>query len=285
MGSQRDEDRFSRSTSDASIDAQALQPSADTGSQLQAMRSSSGTTEKGSKSRKTTNYDKDLEPTATGSPLSSDSPRKLKGAKPRRVRTGCFTCRERHLKCDEALHRCQNCRKSGRVCRRGVRLNFIDTQTVAPPYCIPRRSGSQVTIQDDSRLIASEYVGGFERYPPPAPISPPGQDSASPFEFPDGLGDDMLFESSIFMDDPFQSTFQPSQSGFPGILFNEQPSNHTSFPDQLISHTAFPSTEQVTHNYCSSRTFFNKSAETRFMQSFVEEVGCWMDLMDTANHV
>lgn len=32
--------------------------------------------------------------------------------KSRRVRTGCLTCRERHLKCDEALHRCQNCRKS-----------------------------------------------------------------------------------------------------------------------------------------------------------------------------
>lgn len=46
----------------------------------------------------------------------------------KRVRTGCLTCRERHLKCDEGLPDCQNCRKSSRICKRGVRLNFIDYQ-------------------------------------------------------------------------------------------------------------------------------------------------------------
>ncbi|KAL2830865.1 hypothetical protein BDW59DRAFT_140899 [Aspergillus cavernicola] len=87
--------------------------------------------------------------------------------KRKRVRTGCFTCRDRHLKCDEALGQCQNCRKSGRPCRRGVRLNFVDTQVVAPPTYITPPTGSSVTFQDDSRTIASEYVDGFERYPPP----------------------------------------------------------------------------------------------------------------------
>lgn len=53
--------------------------------------------------------------------------------KPKRVRTGCLTCRERHLKCDEGLPNCQNCRKSSRICKRGVRLNFIDTQVQSPP--------------------------------------------------------------------------------------------------------------------------------------------------------
>lgn len=47
--------------------------------------------------------------------------------RPKRVRTGCLTCRERHLKCDEGLPDCLNCRKSNRTCKRGVRLNFIDT--------------------------------------------------------------------------------------------------------------------------------------------------------------
>ena len=56
--------------------------------------------------------------------------------KPKRVRTGCLTCRERHLKCDEGLPHCQNCRKSNRTCKRGVRLNFIDTQ-VKDPKTIP----------------------------------------------------------------------------------------------------------------------------------------------------
>src|ERR1700761_8128791 len=48
--------------------------------------------------------------------------------KAKRVRTGCLTCRERHLKCDEAQPICQNCRKSNRQCKRGGRLNFIETQ-------------------------------------------------------------------------------------------------------------------------------------------------------------
>ncbi|KAL4821405.1 hypothetical protein BDW67DRAFT_150695 [Aspergillus spinulosporus] len=110
--------------------------------------------------------------------------------KRKRVRTGCFTCRDRHLKCDEALGQCQNCRKSGRLCRRGVRLNFVDTQVVAPPTCVTPPAGTGVTFRDDSRIIASEYVGGFERYPPPeqdAPVedtrqtSIPVQPGSNPF--------------------------------------------------------------------------------------------------------
>ena len=54
-------------------------------------------------------------------------------AKSRRVRTGCLTCRQRHLKCDEGVPDCANCRKSGRRCKRGIRLNFIDTQVRRPP--------------------------------------------------------------------------------------------------------------------------------------------------------
>lgn len=57
--------------------------------------------------------------------------------KPKRVRTGCLTCRERHLKCDEGLPNCQNCRKSSRECKRGVRLNFIDTRIKSPPMIPP----------------------------------------------------------------------------------------------------------------------------------------------------
>ncbi|KAL4931632.1 Zn(II)2Cys6 transcription factor domain-containing protein [Aspergillus undulatus] len=86
--------------------------------------------------------------------------------KRKRVRTGCFTCRDRHLKCDAAHGQCQNCLKSGRLCRRGVRLNFVDTQVVAPPTYIRPPAENGVTFRDDSRVIASEYVGGDEVYPP-----------------------------------------------------------------------------------------------------------------------
>lgn len=57
--------------------------------------------------------------------------------KSRRVRTGCLTCRERHLKCDENTPDCLNCRKGNRECKRGLRLNFIDIQTKPIPFVPP----------------------------------------------------------------------------------------------------------------------------------------------------
>ncbi len=88
-------------------------------------------------------------------------------AKPKRVRTGCLTCRSRHLKCDEGTPICLNCRKSHRECERGIRLNFIDTTTPkAPIYLIPPTHDWQVTFQDESREIADEYKGGLAKYAP-----------------------------------------------------------------------------------------------------------------------
>lgn len=75
-------------------------------------------------------------------------------AKPKRVRTGCLTCRERHLKCDEGLPNCQNCRKSSRVCKRGVRLNFIDTTVKNPPTLLPQTTGWAGKIPRPLVLVA-----------------------------------------------------------------------------------------------------------------------------------
>ncbi|KXJ89163.1 hypothetical protein Micbo1qcDRAFT_14600 [Microdochium bolleyi] len=84
-------------------------------------------------------------------------------SKSKRVRTGCLTCRERHLKCDEATPDCLNCRKSNRECKRGVRLNFIDLTCKQPPFILTAPEWS-VQFQDESRLIASEYKGGLAKY-------------------------------------------------------------------------------------------------------------------------
>ncbi|KLO99046.1 regulatory protein for the arginine catabolic pathway [Fusarium fujikuroi] len=96
------------------------------------------------------------------SPMPSSNPTPVKG---KRVRTGCLTCRERHLKCDEAVPDCMNCRKRGRECKRGVRLNFLDVNLHRPPD-IPSPGGWEVEFQDESRDIASEYQGGLGRYAP-----------------------------------------------------------------------------------------------------------------------
>ncbi|KAK2041925.1 hypothetical protein LZ31DRAFT_471442 [Colletotrichum somersetense] len=97
------------------------------------------------------------------SPEKSAAAAAATATKSKRVRTGCLTCRERHLKCDEGLPECLNCRKSSRECKRGVRLNFIDVQVKQPPYMPPTVEWS-VQFQDESRQIASEYVGGLGRY-------------------------------------------------------------------------------------------------------------------------
>lgn len=71
------------------------------------------------------------------SPMPASNPTPVKG---KRVRTGCLTCRERHLKCDEAVPDCMNCRKRGRECKRGVRLNFLDVN-LHRPAAIPSPGG------------------------------------------------------------------------------------------------------------------------------------------------
>lgn len=94
----------------------------------------------------------------------AEEPATTSSSKPKRVRTGCLTCRERHLKCDEGMPNCHNCKKSNRKCKRGVRLNFIDITCQEPPFLLPRTRDFHVHWQDESREIASEYVGGAERY-------------------------------------------------------------------------------------------------------------------------
>jgi hypothetical protein len=58
------------------------------------------------------------------SPSPAPASRQLANLKPKRVRTGCWTCRDRHLKCDEGTPICGKCMKSSRECRYGIRLTW-----------------------------------------------------------------------------------------------------------------------------------------------------------------
>jgi hypothetical protein len=113
-----------------------------------------------------------LTPPPTGdSPTNKLPPTKKRDSdatpdgKPKRTRTGCLTCRERHLKCDESKPTCINCSKSQRGCNWGKKLNFLDTTCERNAYLIPQGIDYQIAFQDESRIIASEYVGGREMYP------------------------------------------------------------------------------------------------------------------------
>lgn len=210
--------------------------------------------------------------------------------KPKRVRTGCLTCRERHLKCDEGLPNCQNCRKSNRKCKRGVRLNFIDIQCERPPHLLPPTHDWQVIFQDDSRDIASEYTGGLEKYHPLEP-EPKRQRLSAPnmsFEFGQVTAPMMSHQQLPAPQSYSNSYVEPSQSGFAGsvtpsyenttntmVSYSEaaQPAAQSYEPTMLV-----PAEQNPSPPYLDNRD------EVLYMQVFVEEVGLWMDSMDAGKN-
>lgn len=53
---------------------------------------------------------------------------------------GCWTCRERGVKCDLAKPTCERCSKSGRECKGyGLRLVWLDANDSLPPTTVPTR--------------------------------------------------------------------------------------------------------------------------------------------------
>lgn len=217
----------------------------------------------------------------------------------KRVRTGCLTCRERHLKCDEGVPDCVNCRKSNRPCRRGVRLNFIDTQVKTPPITPPTQEWD-VSFLDESREIASEYKGGLGRYSAlkPEPREPEGLKEEAPFEFNGGVmetpalahqqlpsvhaippgGINSYSESSQRLSDQHPDPQHQRSSSASDSTF----SSHTL---QAHSYTSFEPPEPSLTPPSDPRAALNSPEELLFMQVFVEEVGLWMDSMDPYKHV
>ncbi|KAF8241606.1 hypothetical protein K440DRAFT_641795 [Wilcoxina mikolae CBS 423.85] len=172
--------------------------------------------------------------------------------RPKRVRTGCLTCRERHLKCDEGTPDCQNCRKSSRICKRGIRLNFIDIQTEQPPV-MPISHEWKVHFQDESRDIASEYAGGVKRY--------------APF---------------INTGTPMRTTISPPTPWSNPSMSAAQQHPHPPPPCPPPASHAFDRILSQAHRKVDR--YLDNSEETLFMQVFVEEVGIWMDSLDPLKH-
>ena len=208
--------------------------------------------------------------------------------KSKRVRTGCLTCRERHLKCDEAAPRCQNCQKSDRQCKRGIRLNFIDTQVTAPPYIVPYLHDRQTGFQDESREIASEYQGGFERYPT-VRQDLPSRNQFTPFDFTDVLGAPTMSRQTLPAACPILPTFsEPPQPEIVDPIFQPNPQAappSSSFSQNSIPHSSLSDQQQTMVASAAVRPYLNDAEEVLLMQVFVEEVGVWMDSMDEMKHV
>lgn len=94
-----------------------------------------------------------------------------------RTRSGCITCRDRHMKCDEQMPVCQNCINSRRRCYRGVRLNFTqytiyDPREGRPTWTQDYYDGFQtfkLHLIDQLVAVALMYVGGRKKYQPYLP--------------------------------------------------------------------------------------------------------------------
>ena len=223
---------------------------------------------------------------ATTAPSSSTSTGNTNVAapKPKRVRTGCLTCRERHLKCDETFPRCQNCQKSDRDCKRGVRLNFIDTQVAAPPFTAPSAREWRVNFRDESREIASEYVGGPQRYPPAKRERSSGA-PLPPYGYTDSMRLHPNSQHSLQPAPPLFPQFsEPTHNEIPEPIFQATPQHPSepSFPEHQIPRSSPRNTLMPSSN---PRPYLNTPEEVLLMQVFVEEVGLWMDSMDAMKHV
>jgi hypothetical protein len=221
----------------------------------------------------------------------------LAANKPKRVRTGCLTCRERHLKCDEGLPICQNCRKSNRNCKRGVRLNFIDTQVKAPAVMAPTHDWN-ITFLDESRDIASEYKGGRSRY-----ISldtrPQTHRMASglSYEFTNNTASapvqqhhalppiqGMLPET--FQDEPPALSFDThSREIHHQHAHSHSESTYSGSNMPTTAGTSYGTSEHQMPVSSETRDYIRDPSEVLYMQVFVEEVGIWMDSLDSIKHV
>ena len=228
-------------------------------------------------------------PVSESTPVNDVAP-KPETSKPKRVRTGCLTCRERHLKCDEGTPICLNCKKSNRDCKRGVRLNFIDTLCTAPPYLLPPTHDWQVHFHDDSVEIASEYRGGKARY-----VSIKKEEYEMPvdpqYDYSSSMNAPMMAHQALpqvgqqyaaYADpqpmyndtgnESYQSTSHPGSAG----QYSEQQHQPVQQPYQQ-SYQMEPQPE-------TNPPYMDDPNEVLYMQVFVEEVGLWMDSMDAEKH-
>ena len=227
--------------------------------------------------------------------------------KPKRVRTGCLTCRQRHLKCDEGLPNCLNCRKSARECKRGFRLNFIDTQCQAPPVA-STSAGWHIHFLDESREIAAEYKNGLSFY---AAQDPDSDNEVSGLAQLDGPTDfdynnmpaapSMAHQNlpSIHGMLPDQGQQQATGSAFFEQQQDDSPhgmnsmgsansnySSHSNMPSQQVSYDPTDQTlSSPEPDPNENRELLTNQEETLYMQVFVEEVAIWMDSMDSKKHV
>ena len=186
-----------------------------------------------------------------------------------------------------------NCKKSSRPCKRGIKLNFIDITCEQPPTLLPPTHDWRVEFEDNSQEIASEYVGGFERY-----SALKRQETRQKVEVAQDLGFDYpnQINAPIMSHQPlpqstmngmYQTYAEPAQTLYAQASVNafvSQPTMVTMPTYQDPTLQAYQQTTPVEPEQELQQPFLQDQDEVFYMQVFVEEVGLWMDSMDPEKH-
>jgi Fungal specific transcription factor domain len=149
-----------------------------------------------------------------------------------------------------------------------------------------------VQFQDESRDIASEYKGGLSRYAVlDQTITPPREQN---FEYPTHT---LAIDPDITGHTALPPIVQHSNASLyhdaGGVLKTEhsrQNSRQHSHANSESSYlptappTAYSNPEQTLTPPNETRDYLNSHEEVLFMQVFVEEVGLWMDSLDSMKH-
>lgn len=194
-----------------------------------------------------------------------------------RTRTGCRTCRTRHLKCDEGRPYCNQCIKSKQACTyekelKWGKLNDKNPQPVL--HFVPIENA--ITIEDESLLVASEYQGGTAWYARYAALEAKEQPKSQ-----------MSFDATISSISNYYGEATAHSTGdFVGQRINQVAQDYNAAQElQPLQANA-----QYLSNAFSSDSDFRENSisdplEAYFMQVFVEEVGPWMDIMNHTKYV
>lgn len=160
-----------------------------------------------------------------------------------------------------------------------MRLNFIDTQVADPPYTLAPPPRVRLHFQDESRGIAAEYVGGFERYPPLNQMNAPLDNQTSLAAEP-ALTLPATDKSPLHAPARLLSPFhEPIASGAGSSLhIDSEYSASRSLQEQNSLVPKYPP------DHFSNSTI-TTPAQVLLIQVFVEEVAVWMDSMDASKHV
>ncbi|KAJ6789309.1 hypothetical protein PWT90_01049 [Aphanocladium album] len=174
--------------------------------------------------------------------------------KHRRTRSGCFTCRGRRVKCDEARPICERCRKGGRDCVYPDPSNSKgnsrqkETAFASVPNQSPTSSNSEEVELEEAKPSTTLDT-----------IPDEDEDEVSPKRHPKNklvvqISDSAPYESNSLSPSPSTATMgdrlfpEINQSDFRSILMGDQ--NLANLPGDYQMHLQYLYENVTCHHYC-----------------------------------